>query len=138
MKNRLTVLLTVSALNLMSFCLADSVPWAAVVANARNGDAMAYDQLYTECAWQGLALSDEVMTALGDPQRVVLKVADLPSNVTVSVRPGHTGNVIGLKITRKDKTEAIHQVGRFTLTNPVSGYSYTVQAMIAGSERPAK
>lgn len=138
MKKMLTVLLTLTALNGMNTGIAAAVPLATVVANAGGGDALGYDCLYTESAWQGVALSDEVMLALGDPRRMVLTVEDLPSNVKVSLRPSHAAGVVGLKISRDDRREAVRQTGRFTLTNPSSGYSYTVQAMVVGEERPEK
>ncbi|MFK7603466.1 hypothetical protein ACI3L1_14775 [Deinococcus sp. SM5_A1] len=136
MKKILTVLLTLTVLNGMNTSLADSVPWGAVVANSRGGDMLGYDHLNTECAWQGLALPDDVMASLGDPQKMGVMLEDLPANVKVSLRPGRTGGIVGLKVTRTDKTQAIRQVGRIILTNPASGYSYTVRAMIMGIEVP--
>ena len=138
MKKMLTVLLTLSALSGMNTGLADSVPWASVVGNSGSGDMLGYDQLNTECAWQGLKLSDEVMAALGDPRRLVLTVEDLPGHVKASLRPSHAAGVVGLKLSRDDQRLAVRQVGRFTLTNPVSGYSYTARAMVVGEERPDK
>ncbi|QLG12704.1 hypothetical protein HLB42_17380 (plasmid) [Deinococcus sp. D7000] len=138
MKKMLTVLLTLSALSGMNTGLADSVPWASVVGNSGSGDMLGYDQLNTECAWQGLRLSDDVLAALGDPRRLVLTVGDLPSNVTVSLRPSHAAGVIGLKVSRKDKTQAVHQMGTLTLRNPTTGYSHTVQALVVGQERSEK
>ncbi|GGL87731.1 hypothetical protein GCM10010840_27160 [Deinococcus aerolatus] len=134
MKKILTMLLTLTAMSGMNTSFAESVPWAVVVANTRGADTLTYDHLSTECAWQGLALPDDVLTALGDPRQIVVKVGDLPENVKVSVRPGRTDGVVGLKITRTDKSQAVRQMGRIILTNPATGYSYTVQAMVVGME----
>ncbi|GGM13261.1 hypothetical protein [Deinococcus aerophilus] len=138
MKKMLILLLALTTLNGMNSSLADSVPQAVVVANTRDGDALVYEQLYTECAWQGLALPVEVMAALGDPHRLVVKAEDLPSNVKVSLRPGKTEGVVGLKITRTDRMQDVRQMGRLILTNPATGYSYTVQAMVVGLEQAEK
>ncbi|GGL82881.1 hypothetical protein GCM10010840_20800 [Deinococcus aerolatus] len=138
MKKMLTVLLTLTALNGMYAVVAVPLPLATVVANADGGDVLRYDSLYTESNWQGVALPPEVMFALGDPRQMVLTVEDLPSNVKASLRPSHAAGVVGLKISRDDRRQAVRQTGRFTLTNPASGYSYTVQAMVVGEEQPEK
>ncbi|MBB6018174.1 hypothetical protein ACFP9V_26065 [Deinococcus radiopugnans] len=138
MKKRLCVLLTLTALNGMNPGLAATMPLATVVANSSTGDVLVYDGLYTESAWQGVALPPEVMMALGDPRKMGLTAGDLPSNVTVSVRPSHAAGVVGLKVSRKDKTQAVHQMGTLTLSNPATGYSYAVQALVIGQERSAK
>ncbi len=138
MKKMLSVLLILTALNGMNTGLAATMPLATVVANSSTGDVLVYDGLYTESAWQGVALPGEVMMALGDARQMVLTVGDLPGNVTVSVRPSHAAGVIGLKVSRKDKTQAVHQMGTLTLSNPATGYSYAVQALVIGQERAEK
>ena len=138
MKKMLSVLLILTALNGMNTGLAATMPLATVVANSSTGDVLVYDCLYTESAWQGVALPREVMMALGDARQMVLTVGDLPGNVTVSVRPSHAAGVIGLKVSRKDKTQAVHQMGTLTLSNPATGYSYAVQALVIGQERAEK
>ncbi len=138
MKKTLCVLLTLTALNAMNTGVAATMPLATVVANSSTGDGLGYDHLNTECAWQGVALPAEVMMALGDARTMVLTVGDLPGNVTVSLRPSHAAGVIGLKVSRSDKTQAVHQMGTLTLSNPTTGYSYAVQAMVDGQERSAK
>ncbi|QLG12826.1 hypothetical protein HLB42_18165 (plasmid) [Deinococcus sp. D7000] len=56
MKKRLCVLLTLTALNGMNPGLAATMPLATVVANSSTEDVLVYDGLYTESAWQGVAL----------------------------------------------------------------------------------
>lgn len=138
MKKLLTILLTLSALNAVNTGLAAPVPQAVVISDSRSGNALGYDWLLTESAWQGLALPAEVMLALGDPGRMTLAVADLPAHVTVALRPAHDSGLIGLSVSRADRRLAVHQTGKLTLTNPLSGYSYSVQAMVVGQERPEK
>ena len=138
MEKMLSILLALTALNGMNTVVAATMPLATVVANSRTGDGLGYDHLNTECAWQGVALPAEVMMALGDARKMVLTVGDLPGNVTVSLRPSHAEGVIGLKVSRSDKTQAVHQMGTLTLSNPATGYSYAVQALVIGQERAEK
>lgn len=144
MKKMLTVLLTLSALNAVNGGLAAPGPQAVpvsqavVVADSGRGDALGYECLYTESAWQGLALPAEVMMALGDPGKITLKVDGLPANVSVALRPARDMNFVGLKVSRSDRTQGVRQSAGLTLGNPLTGYSYTVQAMIVGDQRPEK
>ena len=138
MKKMLTILLTLTALNVMNESLAAPTPQAVVVADSSGGVPTGYGHLQTESAWQGLELPDEVMLALGDSRLMTLTVEDLPSNVKVALRPARTAGLIGLSVSRTDRRLAVHQMGQLTLTNPLSGYSYTVQALITGDERPEK
>ena len=142
MKKMLIVLLTLSALNTLNTGLAASVPQAVVIADSGKGEPLGeplfYSHLLTECAWQGLALPAETMAALGDPARITLTTQDLPDNVHVSLRSVRTTGVVGLSVSRTDRTQAVHQTGRLTLTNPASGYIYTVQALIIGDARAEK
>lgn len=138
MKKMLTILLTLTALNTMNASLAAPTPQAVVVADSGEGIPLGYGHLLTESAWQGLELPAEVMLALGDSRQMTLTVEDLPSNVKVALRPARSAGLIGLSVSRTDRRLAVHQVGKLTLTNSQSGYSYTVQALIAGDERPEK
>lgn len=138
MKKMLTIVLTLTALNAMNGSLAAPTPQAVVVADFSGGGPMGYGHLLTESAWQGLELPAEVMLALGDSRQMTLTVQDLPDNVHVGLRPARSAGLIGLSVSRTDRRLAVHQVGKLTLTNPLSGYSYTVQALIAGDERPEK
>ncbi|CAM3684085.1 hypothetical protein [Deinococcus frigens] len=138
MKKMLTALLTLTALSAATIALATPTPQAVVMSDSRSDDFLGYDVLYTECAWQGLALPAEARAALGEPGRIKLTVENLPANVQVALRPARNAGLIGLRVSRTDRRLPVHQVGKLTLTNPLSGYSYTVQALIAGDERPEK
>lgn len=134
----LTALLTLAALAPVSAALTAPTPLATIQLDSRWDDSLGYDALYTECAWQGLALPAEARAALGDPARITLTAEDLPDHVQVALRPARNSGLIGLSVSRTDQTRSVHQMGRLTLSNPQTGYSYTVQALIVGDERAKK
>ncbi|CAM4256304.1 hypothetical protein [Deinococcus marmoris] len=138
MKKMLTLLLALTSLNTVNGSLAAPMPQAVVVADSSTGSPMGYGHLLTESAWQGLALPAEVMAALGDFRQMTLTVQDLPDNVHVSLRPARNAGLVGLSVSRTDRRLAVHQLAKLTLTNSLSGYSYTVQTLVAGDERPEK
>ncbi|GAA4018804.1 hypothetical protein GCM10022631_34900 [Deinococcus rubellus] len=92
--------------------------------------------LYTESNWERISLPAEALSKLGNLRAVRLTTQHLPSNVHValSLNSGPI-NTIGLNIWRGTKTEGVYQNGLFTLTNPLTGASYTFEKMVIGSAR---
>ena len=126
----LTLALT-SAAVLPAQASAATLPTPRIVSVTKS-QTLDYDTLYTEADWQRVQLPDEALSRLGDLSALRLS-CDLPANVKVvlSTKSGPSGTV-GLKITRTDSKRTVRQMGRFTLTNPVTGASYTFAAMVTG------
>lgn len=109
------------------------IPQATIVSDTTGGGYMPDNQLYTESAWQSVVLPDSVMSKLGNYSVVRLTTMNMPTNVHVKLLPEEAPGQVGLWIWRTDRTQRVGQVGVFTLTNPVTHFSYTFQAMVQGA-----
>ncbi|GHF57956.1 hypothetical protein HNQ07_003977 [Deinococcus metalli] len=109
------------------------VPQATIVSDTTGGGYMPDNQLYTESAWQSVILPEGVMSKLGNYSAVQLTTMNLPSNVHAKLVPEEAPGQVGLSIWRTNRSLRVGQVGLFTLTNPVTHFSYTFQAMVMGA-----
>ena len=126
-----------SATTLASAAPSPSTPAATIVDN--TGNPVNQNMLYTESRWERVMLPPEALGILGNLKGVKLSVANLPKNVlvslvTVSPTPGEN-NTVGLWVRRSSRAQAVHQKGRFTLTNPATQASYTFDAVVVGAGR---
>ncbi|WP_420597289.1 hypothetical protein [Deinococcus sp.] len=138
----LTALLPLAAFaSLAAASLASAAPSPAVsspVPTITDGDGHPVNQnmLYTESRWERVLLPHEALSKLGSLRAVKLTTANLPSNVIVSLGAINTPrNTVGLWVRRSSRAQAVHQKGRFTLTNPATKASYTFEAMVVGAGR---
>ncbi|GHF61736.1 hypothetical protein HNQ07_004198 [Deinococcus metalli] len=109
------------------------VPQATIVSESKGGGYTPDNQLYTESAWQSVIIPEVAMSKLGTFKNIQLAVVNMPNNVHFKLLPQEAPGQVGLSIWRTNKTQRVGQVGLFTLTNPVTHFSYTFQAMVMGA-----
>jgi len=146
----LTALLPLILLPAMTVAHAQPYVQEGTVYSVIHGDMVNQTAIYTESNWERVWIPQEAAVRLGGlntpgaQSNLTLSSVGLPSGVTVRLNGVLSGSLeknqnsatsIGLNVSRAATFGNVDTRGTFTLTNTVSGESYSFTAQVIGSGR---